>query len=212
VKEADELLDEFAHEAENNIVASYDTKSGSYQPLIFPDVPMFLPLAISDAVHNLRSALDYLVFELARKDSGRVQNGTQFPIETYKLHTTPDGNKIGFDMVVNRYLRGVNQVHRDAIEAMQPYKGVEWTETLRDISNPDKHRQLTTISKEKFIGGTTSSREGHGVALPTGNYIRVDPHQTVLIELPKGKTWVMHTLYKLEAHVHATISAFNSEF
>jgi hypothetical protein len=34
------------------------------------------------------------------------------------------------------------------VESFQPYMGVEWTKTLRDISNPDKHRELTVLNKE----------------------------------------------------------------
>src|SRR5262245_2994099 len=32
-----------------------------------------------------------------------------------------------------------------AIEALQPYNGCNWTKALRDISNPDKHRNITSF-------------------------------------------------------------------
>src|SRR5262245_36630798 len=98
IEETERLMEEFATECEECIAGTYDAQSGRYLELVdFPDIPDDLPLAISDAVHNLRAALDYLVYELALYDSGSIQEGTQFPLEIYKLHTLPAGNKIGFD-------------------------------------------------------------------------------------------------------------------
>jgi hypothetical protein len=86
-----------------------------------------------------------IVFELARHDSGGIeQDGTQFIIEDVK--SDPLKPNRGFDARSKRHLRGLNQAHIDAIESFQPYRGVEWTKTLRDISNPDKHRKLTLLS------------------------------------------------------------------
>ncbi len=211
IQEADAILDAYALQAEQKIAASYDTDTGRYKPLYFPPVPEILPLALSDAINNLRCALDYLVFELARKDSGAIQKGTQFPIETFKLHTSPNGNKIGFDTVTDRYLRGVNQGHQDAIELLQPYNGVKWTALLRDLSNSDKHRELIPVTSEDFLSIWTRPK-GDGTPLPTGQHIKVDPHQTIKVETPQGLAFVMHTLETLYASVGSTITSFNSEF
>ena len=41
---------------------------------------MRMGIVVGEICYNLRSALDYLVFDLAELDSGAPQNGTQFPI------------------------------------------------------------------------------------------------------------------------------------
>ena len=90
-------------------------------------IPWCIVLAVSDCIHNFRSSLDFIVYELAKFDSGRIQRGTQFPIEN--THE-------GFKGKVERYLTGLTDLHVNAVESYQPYKGVDWTKTLRDISNP----------------------------------------------------------------------------
>ena len=106
------------------------------RPLNMP-TPLRVGVLIGEICYNLRSALDYLVFELARLDSGVPQKGTQFPI-------VDTANEFRSKRTI-AYLRGVNQAHIAAIERLQPYMGCNWTKTLRDFSNPDKHRQLVEI-------------------------------------------------------------------
>jgi hypothetical protein len=96
--------------------------------------PPILSIALGEICYNLRSALDYLVFELAREDSGVIQDGTQFPIDD-----TPQK----FAKHVPTRLKGLNAAHVSAIDMLQPYNGCTWTKLLRTISNPDKHRTLT---------------------------------------------------------------------
>ena len=43
-------------------------------------VEMSVPIRVGEVCYNFRSALDYLIFELAKLDSGVEQGGTQFPI------------------------------------------------------------------------------------------------------------------------------------
>src|SRR5436305_624365 len=42
--------------------------------------PMEIPIRIGEICYNTRTALEYLVFELAKLDSGQPQDFTQFPI------------------------------------------------------------------------------------------------------------------------------------
>lgn len=69
IEEAQKLIDAFGSECEDRILAAYDQSTKQFK-IDFPEPSPELPLAISDAVHNLRAALDYLVYELALKDSG----------------------------------------------------------------------------------------------------------------------------------------------
>lgn len=97
-------------------------------------IPAIISILLGETVYNLRAALDYLVFELARADSGSVQEHTQFLIcDTQKQ----------FAKERLRCLKTLSAAHVAAIEGLQPYNGVKWTGRLRQISNPDKHRQLT---------------------------------------------------------------------
>ena len=95
-------------------------------------------ILVGEVCYNLRAALDYLVFELAKLDSGAEQKQTQFPI-------ADDASKFNDQ---SHRLKGLTRSHVSAIEALQPYKGCEWTRRLRDWSNPDKHRTLVPVQTE----------------------------------------------------------------
>jgi hypothetical protein len=96
-------------------------------------------ILIGEVCYNLRSAVDFLAYNLAWLDSGKRQDGTQFPIETKEK---------GFAGRKDTWLKGVNASHIAEIEALQPYKGCKWTEILRNVSNWDKHREFTLIHSE----------------------------------------------------------------
>src|SRR5690349_913881 len=145
--EAQSLISGFSARCREHVVPKDDGRGSVYPALpTRPDLPVTLPLAVSDAIHNMRAALDYIVFELASHDSGQIQDGTQFLIEDVK--SDPANPRRGFDGRKNRCLKGLSSAHVDMVESLQPYKGVEWTKTLRDISNPDKHRMLTVIADD----------------------------------------------------------------
>lgn len=93
---------------------------------------------IAEIVDHLRSALDYLVFEVAGEDSGEPQSGTQFII----ADTPAD-----FARQVKRRLRGMSPENRSIIESYQPYCGYPWLAQLRDLSNPGKHQHLHVVGE-----------------------------------------------------------------
>lgn len=91
----------------------------------------------SEAVHHLRTCLEYVAFALAWHDSGEAQEDTQFPIRE-------DATR--WSRVVRSDLPGVSPKHRALVRTYQPFAGCEWTGPLRDLSNADKHRELITLS------------------------------------------------------------------
>ena len=105
---------------------------------------------LGDAIHNLRSALDHLIWQLVLLDTGKEgSNENQFPIvstgDRY-WSTTKNGGPSTRDT----RLRGVSEEHRAIIDACQPYrilrpKEVEALAALRDLSNHDKHRLLHVL-------------------------------------------------------------------
>jgi hypothetical protein len=213
IKECKTLIDGFATECEDRILAAYQP-DGSYLPIWFPEIPEDLPLAISDAINNLRSVFDYLVYELGINDSGVIQEGTQFPIETVKSGRSASGNPIGFDAVADRYLRGINASNRAMIEKLQPYNGATWAKTLKDISNPDKHRRLTGMSKDGPLSVWVRSArpDRRGKLLPTGDVVQVDPQHAISIVLPDGNIPVVTPLYTILAAAVDTINLFKPQF
>jgi hypothetical protein len=100
-------------------------------------------LVIGDAVQNMRSALDYLVYELARHALAgkRLRKRTQFPISTSGIKYFQRG----------RYqVRPLFGEHRRRIRKLQPYqaKGDPRSQPLallNRLSNTDKHRLLLTL-------------------------------------------------------------------
>jgi hypothetical protein len=106
------------------------------------------PLLAGEAIQNLRSALDHMVYTASGERSG-----TQFPI-----FTKPQD----FQAKESRMLAGVSGPVKATIEKAQPYQrnpnapNRAMLEGLRVLSNTDKHRTLATI---------VSAVHGEGVGL-----------------------------------------------
>ncbi len=96
---------------------------------------------VGDIVNNLRSALDYLVYELAKHNEGEEIRNTQFVIT--KCPKEFEGQK-------NTRLKGLTERQIAIIRNVQPFRGATWTELLVDISNPDKHRHLVSVDDDEF--------------------------------------------------------------
>ncbi len=99
---------------------------------------------VGDIAHNLRSALDYLVYELSAEgggDPGRER--TAFPISEDKgEYWKPKGRrKISYR---DHCLAGVADSNKTKIDDIQPYHRKDPTRThlsrLNHLSNRDKHR------------------------------------------------------------------------
>jgi hypothetical protein len=194
----------------NNIVVDYDAVRNQPNIILAPKtaLPVEFALIVSDCIHNLRAALDYLVFELSREDSGNDDPlGTKFPIATkdeFAKYRKARLNGKG-------PLRYLSDGHVNAIETYQPYNGVQWTKTLQDISNPDKHRKITRIRS----GRRTNIADGRG-ALFKGvgpNRTDVQIERTVTLRIFFGdKTPVMETLKVMKREIQSVIDSFSAEF
>jgi hypothetical protein len=105
-------------------------------------LPTKRALLIGDAIHNFRTALDQLVFELAFMDTG----GTEVETTQFPASTTLDNFRSEY--VQTRLLSGLT--HRATIKRFQPYR--RWVSDrphpltlLNDLSNDDKHRLLQPV-------------------------------------------------------------------
>jgi len=98
-----------------------------------------------DALHNFRSALDHLVWQLVLLNDEAPGNHNQFPIcdtEASYLGVRREGQSSARDY----RLRGVSDPHKELIDQMQPYqtvappRSIPALTALRKLSNHDKHR------------------------------------------------------------------------
>ncbi len=122
-------------------------------------IPGHWPLLAGEAIQNLRSALDHLVYEL----SGNNRR-TQFPIFT---------DRCEFQVLGSRRLKGVSEAKRALIEKVQPYRFMPEDAAqhplaqLSSLSNLDKHRVLATVASAVTHEGVGIP---HGVTLTWEEY------------------------------------------
>ena len=107
-----------------------------------------ISLLAGDVISNLRSSLDYLVWELVIANNGTPARTNAFPI-------CDAVNSFGSDLQQGR-LSGVNPAVISLVESMQPYhSGKKCHETffwiLHHLSNVNKHRRLLGVSVRSVI-------------------------------------------------------------
>jgi len=171
---------------------------------------MDVPILIGEICYHFRSALDYLVFELAKLDSGVEQKGTQFPIED-------DPNR--FRGNAPRMLAGINPVHVAAIERLQPYNRCDWIERLRDCSNPDKHRHFVEAGGVSRMTAHSSLErddldriDGFERDAPFGlGHVKVKVHNALTITFEDGFP-VIETLQEIQSCIAHALRYFKPEF
>ena len=175
-------------------------------------VPLLFSILVGEICYNIRAALDYLIFELARLDSGKIQEGTQFPIDDQNKNFAGNGH---------RRLIGLDARHIALIEALQPYNGCNWTRLLRDISNPDKHRNLSFAQGDFELQVFPATDRLHFLDLPgkissarhpiTGAEVHVQTNLTLEVQFSDG-TPVVQSLEEIKTQVAATLEAFKADF
>ncbi len=107
--------------------------------------PDRLGLIAGDCIHNLRSALDNLAFQLAlAHNKGRLSNNIErysgFPILSNDIARDPESLK-----TFNKMTRGIDPLAKAEIEGLQPYKRGNRFSTdplwqLNKLDIEDKHR------------------------------------------------------------------------
>lgn len=134
------------------IRSQFNAKTGEFDVIAkMPDPPLIIGLLIGDCVHNLRSALDHIVYALIWTNPARLGR--------------PPSEKAMFPICDTRqgYLHQIKQLKRldgipetvaALIETLQPYhnreKGLDHTLhplwVLNKLENIDKHRRLNLAS------------------------------------------------------------------
>ena len=105
-----------------------------------PDVPVEWSVTLGEILHNLRSALDHLVWQLVLANGQTPGRHSAFPIAT---------DSRSWKKTKDTLLKGIRPRHVAMIEYLQPYTvgmdlpfDVRMLEAIRDLSNIEKHRHL----------------------------------------------------------------------
>lgn len=150
VNELRSQLGPLATEATRSIVAAPDEDDPSmlvYRVTRVPDIDPVIAAIAGDIVHNLRSALDHLAWQLVLLDNGQPTDKTAFP-----LHGSPT-NQHGNARMLTIQPGISNPQIIAAVKAMQPYTEANYGHDPRTdalgiigrLDNIDKHRLLLTV-------------------------------------------------------------------
>lgn len=168
---------------------------------------------MGEICYNLRTALDYLVFEMVKNDSGRAEDFTQFPIVD---------SRDKFRAWEKKHRRkGMKPAHTAMFEPLQPYKGFNWTALLGEFSNKDKHREFPVLRGivTGMFYSSDSTPEFERLNLPvfstvnptTGKEVQVKFNLAGSVSYRDGPP-IMESLEKIKAAVAETLEAFKPEF
>src|ERR1051325_380147 len=131
--------------AKFQVVSRYDPDDGLFKlSSRFPEIDPDLSVIIGDCLHNMRSSLDYLIWQLVIKNGQTPIKDNMFPI-CYSIE--------GFNRQITRNrLQGISINAQTVVDALQPYHRGQpacfvhplWI--LSELMNVDKHRTLTLIT------------------------------------------------------------------
>lgn len=151
--------------------------------------PDRLGIIVGDIAHNLRSALDHVVCQLAILNKAPCDQ-TQFPI---------CNTKAGFGFEAKKRLDGLADRHRAMIRRVQPYhrrKGGVLLAILRDLSNADKHRVVNPATQAvAFVPPTFD---------PPGVVLRAEAQYKERVRMEDGAEYLRFT--EFHARPGATVN------
>lgn len=150
VNELRSMIEPLALEATRSIVGAPSPTDASTVIYRVTRVPLIDPIVAAiagDIVHNLRSALDHLAWQLVLLDGGQPDEETSFPL--HESATNKHGNPRV--LIIKPGIR--DTAIMSAVEAMQPYTEARYGHDprtdglgiIRRLDNIDKHRLLLTV-------------------------------------------------------------------
>lgn len=147
-------------------------------------VPNDVSLILGDAIHNLRSALDHLAWQLVEAGGGTPNKDTYFPIcDCAEKYASAVGKG-----EINRMRMGAEKV----LCAVQPYNTLDcnlWL--LHHLDIVDKHRLLLTI---------VSSMDSFAVQIAAGQTIPFDRDRFIPLKVGDEVTNLPTSTYDRQAH------------
>ena len=116
----------------------------SFHPMATPGIPDSFLAKLGDCLHNLRSALDHLAYNLVRVSGPNPDNQVTFPVcpNEFRIDKCTGAEEPALKIAVRPDIR-------EWIDSVQPYKGTDTGRrllTLHDLDVIDKHRsQLVAV-------------------------------------------------------------------
>jgi hypothetical protein len=142
-----------------DVVAKYEPESGDYVVRIETDYspPLRWAAIAGDAVHNLRSALDLLVFQLVLANGKRPDTKTEFPI-----FLDPAKYKAGGP----RKVKGADKATMRIFDGLQP---------CNETQAPDRHplwllHRLDIRDKHQLLNVVVAGAQTDQFKIRTGNF------------------------------------------
>jgi len=136
------LSKKFLDSSPYKVQANHNNQTGEHEWFLTEaaDIPADISLVAGDALQNMRSTLDHLVWQLIIVNNQAPKPGiTGFPItETAQEYTTAK---------IRRKINGLSRTAESAIDALKPYKGGNdplWR--LHCMNNIDKHRLILSAA------------------------------------------------------------------
>ena len=138
-----EELNRFLYDYVKGMVKGFDRESGNFVlQLRHPrecNVKGRSRVLVSQIVENLRTALDYMIFQLSVLNEPHLNERLpQFVI----AETEPD-----FQRHARTRLRYLNDEQKSFVEQIQPYRGNKMLTLLGKMTNAGKHRRLLSIQE-----------------------------------------------------------------
>ena len=138
-----EELNRFSYDYVKGMVKGFDRESGNFVlQLRHPresNVKGGSRVLVSQIVENLRTALDYMIFQLSILNEPHLNERLpQFVI----AETEPD-----FQRHARTRLRYLNDEQKSFVEQIQPYRGNKMLTLLGKMTNAGKHRRLLSIQE-----------------------------------------------------------------
>jgi len=159
------ILGEFSKRQTHEVIIEHDPNGGDdlLKVRATETLPDSFSLTLGDALHNLRTSLDYAIAEIEFTQTGRRSDYTRFPVDQSR------------DALIARLEGGLakrapKQVIDCIVETIQPYTGGngDFICSLNDLDIEDKHRLLIAKTEFKYIEGITLiDDEGEETRIPT---------------------------------------------
>jgi hypothetical protein len=117
-----------------------------------PPIPDRIRIIIGEIVHQLRSSLDHLIWQLVLANKKEVPGDQlEFPVFWERAK---------YPSAAKRKIKGVSTRAEDIIESLQPYHAIPNADDhplkiLHDLDVIDKHRFIIVVAGELNIYGTT---------------------------------------------------------
>jgi hypothetical protein len=191
-------------------------------------IPEIIGLIVGDCLQNLRTSLDYLVWELVLAAGNTPNKENMFPV-AFKLKSFQDAVSAG-------RLQGVNPAAIALIESIQPYHDGQPDATsiavLNELTNINKHRRLlltdfSTISLRETtdkmaawlsVGSPDLTTLAHNAGIGrvvTAEQMNMQGDLIPLVAFNEGAVKEMDVCFALEglmAYVSAAVDCFTIFF